>query len=438
MQILDTLINWARLHPDYAITLTFLTALAESIIVVGGLIPGSFAITGIGILAGSGVIGIYSNFIAALLGAIVGDTGSYLVGVYFKENLKNFFFFRYYPRTLKVGKNYFTAHGGKSVFFGRFIGPVRAIVPAVAGMMGMPLLNFLFANILSALGWSALFFVPGVLIGQGHAQIKNHLQQIVIIVLVLIVPIMSVKIFRNIKLNIYKHFREKILKKWQIALQNPYLQFLTPNKDVAPTFKTATELTYLCLITGGLILSILVAKPFVLVCNVFLPIWLKYKPSLEPLLTQMSFINNMGHFTRLSILFFIFILVTRHYRLFISWIIIMLLGSGINELLLLNHHARTFNPLILSLGIQYLWLRMLVSTKPLFYISTLVLLVIAWNIDTIFLTVKDQSSWLTFVFAGLWIGQIAWLHARFGSIQISHKSLWLLILLLEVVLPLFI
>ena len=438
MQILETLISWARLHPDYAIALTFITAFAESIIVIGGLIPGSFAITGIGILAGSGVIGIYSNFMAAILGAIIGDTGSYIVGAYFKENLKNFFIFKYYPRTLKVGKHYFTLHGGKSVFFGRFIGPVRAIVPAVAGMMGMPLLNFLFANILSALGWSALFFIPGVLIGQGQAQIKNHLQQIVIIALVLIVPIMSVKIFRNIKLNIYKHFREQILRKWQIALQNPYLQFLTPDKDVAPPFKTATELTYLCLITGGLILSILVAKPFIFVCNVFLPVWLKYKPSLEPLFNQMNFINDIAHFISVSILFFIFALTTRHYRLFISWLIIMLLGSGLNELLLLNNHAHSFNPFILSLGIQYLWLRMLVITKPLFYISTLILLVTAWNIDTILLTVKDQTSWLAFVFAGIWVGQIAWLHARFSSIQISHKSLWLLILVLEVVLQLFI
>ena len=47
MQIIDTIVQFSKLHPDYAIALTFLMAFAESLIVIGGFIPGSLAITAI-------------------------------------------------------------------------------------------------------------------------------------------------------------------------------------------------------------------------------------------------------------------------------------------------------------------------------------------------------------------------------------------------------
>ena len=73
MQILDTLIRWTSSHPESALLITFIMAFAESLIVVGGLIPGSIAITAIGVLAGSGAIDIYITFFIAILGAILGD-----------------------------------------------------------------------------------------------------------------------------------------------------------------------------------------------------------------------------------------------------------------------------------------------------------------------------------------------------------------------------
>ena len=41
---------------------------------------------------------------------------------------------RNHPDLIVRGQAYFAAHGGKSVFFGRFFGPIRAIVPIIAGM----------------------------------------------------------------------------------------------------------------------------------------------------------------------------------------------------------------------------------------------------------------------------------------------------------------
>ena len=60
---------------------------------------------------------------------------------------------------------FFEKYGGKSVAFGRFVGPMRAVIPLVAGMMGMPTGRFLAANILSAIVWAPVYLLPGIVFG---------------------------------------------------------------------------------------------------------------------------------------------------------------------------------------------------------------------------------------------------------------------------------
>lgn len=47
------------------------------------------------------------------------------------------------------------------VFVGRFFGPLRAIVPLVAGACGMPQVPFQVANVTSAAAWATLILAPG-------------------------------------------------------------------------------------------------------------------------------------------------------------------------------------------------------------------------------------------------------------------------------------
>jgi undecaprenyl-diphosphatase len=52
-----------------------------------------------------------------------------------------------------------------SVFLGRFLGPVRASVPVVAGMSDMLLLRFMTVNVLSEVTWSSAHLMPDALFG---------------------------------------------------------------------------------------------------------------------------------------------------------------------------------------------------------------------------------------------------------------------------------
>jgi hypothetical protein len=46
---------------------------------------------------------------------------------------------------------------------GSFFGPLRSVVPLVAGVCGMPQLAFQLANVASAVVWATLILAPGVL-----------------------------------------------------------------------------------------------------------------------------------------------------------------------------------------------------------------------------------------------------------------------------------
>jgi membrane protein DedA with SNARE-associated domain len=56
---------------------------------------------------------------------------------------------------------FFARHGGKSVFIGRFFGPMRAVIPLAAGLLRMPRFWFWFANIASALVWAPMLLFIG-------------------------------------------------------------------------------------------------------------------------------------------------------------------------------------------------------------------------------------------------------------------------------------
>ena len=59
------------------------------------------------------------------------------------------------------GISFFKRYGVHSVFIGRFLGPLRAVVPLVAGMMHMPPLRFNTANVLSAVVWAPALVLFG-------------------------------------------------------------------------------------------------------------------------------------------------------------------------------------------------------------------------------------------------------------------------------------
>ena len=81
------LLNWLNAHPGWGFVIVLLVAFFESLVLIGILLPGMFILFGVGALVGLGVIELVPIWIAATVGAFLGDTLSYLLGHRFRGHL---------------------------------------------------------------------------------------------------------------------------------------------------------------------------------------------------------------------------------------------------------------------------------------------------------------------------------------------------------------
>ena len=141
-------------------------------------------------LAGSGVIDVWTMLIAGFIGAVLGDGVSFWLGRVFHNRIPNVWPFRSHPDWLAQGHEFFNRYGSVSIAIGRFVGPVRLIIPMVAGMMDMPAHRFLVINVLSSIVWAPVYLLPGYFVG-ASLHWKDHLliEWLVITGVVLIVAI---------------------------------------------------------------------------------------------------------------------------------------------------------------------------------------------------------------------------------------------------------
>ncbi|HPY40617.1 MAG TPA: VTT domain-containing protein, partial [Thiolinea sp.] len=159
------LLDFAAQHSWLAAGLALVVSATEAMFVIGMFVPSTLVLVGLGGLIGAGNLPFWPLFLATTLGAVVGDAFSYWLGHHYKERLYTIWPISHYQDLLTKGKEYFAAHGGKSVVIGRFIPGVKSVVPVIAGMMQMSQMRFAILNILSSLVWAATHLLPGMSAG---------------------------------------------------------------------------------------------------------------------------------------------------------------------------------------------------------------------------------------------------------------------------------
>ena len=85
---------WIHLHPQWAGVVTFAITFIESVVLVGYLIPGSVALSALGVLVGSGVVPATTIFTWAIIGAVAGDGISYWIGYRYHANIRRIWPFK--------------------------------------------------------------------------------------------------------------------------------------------------------------------------------------------------------------------------------------------------------------------------------------------------------------------------------------------------------
>ena len=168
------LIVWLHLHPTWAGVVTFLITFFESLAIVGLFIPGSVTLSALGGLIGSGVVPAAEIFTWAIAGAILGDGLSFWIGYRYHKVIRTAWPIRHFPKLLAQGERFFEKHGGKGIFLGRFVGPMRPIMPLIAGMLRVSPRKFLLVEFLSGLLWAPTYMLPGIIVGATAAHFAPH------------------------------------------------------------------------------------------------------------------------------------------------------------------------------------------------------------------------------------------------------------------------
>ena len=163
--------TWLQLNNEWLGPTIAFMALIESLVVVGLLVPGVPIMFALGAMAGAGAMDPVTMLVWGIAGAAIGDGISFQLGYHYHQKVRHWWPFNKHPEWLKKGEDFFHNHGDLSIALGRFIGPVRPVVPVVAGMLDMSPKRFYIVNIISAIPWSPVYLMPGFLAG---AAIQTH------------------------------------------------------------------------------------------------------------------------------------------------------------------------------------------------------------------------------------------------------------------------
>lgn len=186
---IGSMVSWIQQYPSWSHAMVFAVALLESLVLVGVLVPGAALMLAAGALIALGALDLWPTLAWAAAGAVAGDGLSFWIGYRYRDRLLGLWPFSRYTRLLHRGEAFFARHGGKSVVFGRFVGPVRAVIPTVAGMMGMTPLRFAVVNILSALAWAPAYILPGMVFA-ASLEIASEVALRLVLSVVLLVTVL--------------------------------------------------------------------------------------------------------------------------------------------------------------------------------------------------------------------------------------------------------
>ena len=222
-------------------------AFAETGAFVGLVVPGETVMTLGGAVAGQGAIDVYLLIAIAWFCAWAGDTTSFFLG----RRLGRGFVLTHGPRVgisherFEKVEDYFSRHGGKTIFIGRWIGLIRALAPFIAGSSGMGYRGFVPYSILGTGLWASAHIMIGYLFSRSIEAAADYAAKGVLILGTLIVltvaTVWLIRFFRvaENRVKTVRWMEEHRAGRWLLELgrrYRPQLRFLWNRVTPGGTF----------------------------------------------------------------------------------------------------------------------------------------------------------------------------------------------------------
>jgi undecaprenyl-diphosphatase len=222
-------------------------AFAETGAFVGLVVPGETVMLLGGAVAGQGAIDIYVLIAIAWFAAWAGDTTSFFVG----RRLGREFVIKHGPRfgisheRFERVEDYFSRHGGKTIFIGRFISLIRAFAPFVAGSSGMRYRAFLPYSILGCGLWASAHILVGYFFSRSIETAAKYagkgaflLATLIVVVVGAVVAVRYFRVEQN-RRAVVRWMEGKAATRWLVLLARrfqPQLQFFWNRVTPGGTF----------------------------------------------------------------------------------------------------------------------------------------------------------------------------------------------------------
>ena len=192
----NEVILWLKDNPEWIALGIFGAAFIESFALIGVIIPGVVLLAVISGMAAS-TLSIFELVLIAYVASFLADILSFLLGTGISKSIDNLWPFNKYPNLLALGRSFVKRFGILGVFVGKFIGPIRPLLPLTAGSLGMNFKYFLTVEIFSSFLWALLYTVPGYYAGKSILDSQFNLNWLIAAIIGVIVLIVVVRYFNR-------------------------------------------------------------------------------------------------------------------------------------------------------------------------------------------------------------------------------------------------
>ena len=189
MEWLQNLVAWAQAHPMLSLGGAFALAIIECTVLIGLFVPGLGVMFCLGALVSLGALPLGLTLLVIAGGALIGDFLSYELGRRYGYALFRRPFFAKRQGLVQKGGAFFKRHGGKGLVAAHLLGPLRPLVPAIAGAYGLSRLRFGAAIVPAAAIWTLSYVLPGVAFGASLGLAAEVTRRLAIVILVLAIAL---------------------------------------------------------------------------------------------------------------------------------------------------------------------------------------------------------------------------------------------------------
>ena len=192
----NEVILWLKDNPEWIALGVFGAAFIESFALIGVIIPGVVLLAVISGMAAS-TLNVFELVLIAYVASFLADILSFLLGTSISKSIDKLWPFNKYPNLLVQGRTFVKRFGILGVFVGKFIGPIRPLLPLTAGSLGMNFKYFLTVEIFSSFLWALLYTVPGYYAGKSILDSQFNLNWLIAIIIGVAILIVIVRYFNH-------------------------------------------------------------------------------------------------------------------------------------------------------------------------------------------------------------------------------------------------